>query len=102
MQLMSLYDCTLSLHVLTHAVLQPMQLMSQYSVCVNPCCATAHAVDVSVLCVCYTVNPCCAAAHAVQAGPPTGPSAGDPHPDAAGHHQRPLAVHQDTQAARPL
>ena len=72
-----------------------MQLMSWYSVCVNPCCA----VDVTVpLCV----NPCCAAAHAVQAGPPTGPSAGDPHPDAAGHHQRPLAVHQDTQAARPL
>ena len=90
MQLMSLYDCTLSLHVLTHAVLQPMQLMSQYllyvltlavlqpmrlmsvySVCVvlltlavlqpmqlmslysvNPCSAAAHAVDVTVRCMC--------------------------------------------------
>ena len=53
--------CHSTLYVLTLAVLQPMQLMSQYSVYVNPCCAAAHAVDVIVLCV----NPYSAAAHAV-------------------------------------
>ena len=58
MQLMSLYS------VLTLTVLQPMQLMSQYCVCVNPC-AAAHAVDVIVLCISVCVNLCCAAALAL-------------------------------------
>jgi len=41
----------------------------------------------------------CVAAFPVQAGPSAGAPAGCAHSDTAGHHQRSLAVHQDTQAA---
>lgn len=38
-------------------------------------------------------------AAAVQTGPETGSAAWCAHADASGYHQRPVAVHQDTQAA---
>ena len=44
---------------------------------------------------------CGPAAPTVQAGPQTGPYAGDSHPDQAGHHPGPLAVRQDPQAPGP-
>ena len=37
----------------------------------------------------------------VQTGPEAGEAAGCPHPDQARHHLRPVAVHQDAQAAGP-
>jgi len=43
----------------------------------------------------------CVAADAVQAGPASGAAAWHSHTDAAGHHQRSVAVHQDSPPAGP-